>query len=434
MVPVEQLNNANFLHIYYMASEIKHRLEITPDSARYIEIPDFIYSKTPLASGYPAYTPDRIRSMTYLENIGMVTSYFHSEDYRKIRITPISQEVFFSFCSKLARIYYERFTKPAAEQARTKNLSDDQVKKLRQVLDVIAFKLRPGDSFFGKGNPLLPTTIPYNHFPSSLEPFDINGLLYKLANDFNMIANPTSTQDGISFGLPVSFNQKKFESLRKEIEERCETILKKERLAAKPTPTQEESPREPLKVVLVEGSAVSVTKTEDTKGPKLPYALPRGTRWEDVVLKFTDDDHIRILCKGKEHTAHYGEMGLEGKGGKPSVLWTLLRVLAMHSGELQGSDAKAADRYKKQKQSLSEALENYFDIDFDPFHPFQKTRSYKVKFTILPPDNGFSFEKKERPSLMEAPKKPDPFADLAEYMGDIAPVVDQPETSPIESR
>ena len=93
-------------------------------------------------------------------------------------------------------------------------------------------------------------------------------------------------------------------------------------------------------------------------------------------------------------------MGLEGKGGKPSVLWIFLRVLAMYSGEIKASDDKKDDSYKKQKQSLSEALESYFGLDFDPFYPFQTDKSYRVKFTLLPPDNGFTFEKKRKTSLL----------------------------------
>jgi hypothetical protein len=163
-------------------------------------------------------------------------------------------------------------------------------------------------------------------------------------------------------------------------------------------------------------------------GPKFPHKLPRGTKWENITIKFTDDDAVQILTQGKSHTAHYREMGLEGKGGKPSVLWIFLRVLAMYSGEIKATDPEAVDTYKKQKQLLSNALESYFGIDFDPFHPFQANKSYQVKFVLIPPEGGFSFEKKRKSSPLEKPDKIDPFADLGSYMGDIAPVVAQKET------
>ena len=155
---------------------------------------------------------------------------------------------------------------------------------------------------------------------------------------------------------------------------------------------------QPLEVRLVHGSQIAIEKPGEETRHKFPHKLPRGTKWENITIKFIDDDRVHILVQGKSHTAHYSEMGLEGKGGKPSVLWIFLRVLAMYVGEIKATDPKAVDAYKKQKQSLSDALEAYFGIDFDPFYPFQmkgKTnKTYRVKFTLLPPDEGFSFEKK----------------------------------------
>lgn len=195
---------------------------------------------------------------------------------------------------------------------------------------------------------------------------------------------------------------------------------------------------QPLEVRLVHGSQIAIEKPGEETRHKFPHKLPRGTKWENITIKFIDDDRVHILVQGKSHAAHYSEMGLEGKGGKPSVLWIFLRVLAMYAGEIKATDPKAVDTYKKQKQSLSNALEAYFGIDFDPFYPFQmkgKTnKTYRVKFALLPPDEGFSFEKKEKSRLLEKLVKPDPFADLGSYMRDIAPMVAQTEIVPEKER
>lgn len=182
--------------------------------------------------------------------------------------------------------------------------------------------------------------------------------------------------------------------------------------------------------------AVSIDDRRNSQGGehKFPYKLSRGTRWENLTIKFTGDDTVHILVQGKSHTTHYREMGLEGKGGKPSVLWAFLRVLAKYSGEIKATDPEAVDSYKKQKQLLSIALENYFGIDFDPFHPFATNKSYQAKFVILPPEGGFSFEKKTKQSPLEKPVKVDPFADLGAYMEEVAPSVAQKEAVPKDER
>lgn len=430
MVPVEQLNKVNFLNVYYLASEIKHEMEMSPDPSKKATITDHIYQPTvnPVY-GYPYFSQVRVRTFTYLNSIGAIVDFFHSESYHKIHFTPIPQDEFFAFCGKLARIYWERFPKPSEHETNAKSLSDEQASKLKLVLDTIAFKLKEyGDEDELDADSLLgPITIPYNHFSSSLEPFDINGLLYKLANDFHLIMTPKSDAKVVSFDFPMTSDRETFYKFKSAIDKRCSAIV-----AKKQTESAAPSEEKIMKVMLVGGSKVSVEKPEEEKKYRFPYKLPRGTKWENITIKFLDDDTVQILTKGKEHSPNFKDMGFEGKGGKPSVLWIFLRVLAMYSGEIKASDDKKDDSYKKQKQSLSEALESYFGLDFDPFHPFQTDKSYRVKFTLLPPENGFTFEEKKKTSLLEKPVKNSPFADLDSYMNDVAPVVAQKEDIPTE--
>ena len=178
---------------------------------------------------------------------------------------------------------------------------------------------------------------------------------------------------------------------------------------------------------LEEGFASMATGQKEAKY-RFPHKLPNGTRWENFVFKFLNDDTVQILVQGKKETAHYRDMGLEGKGGKPSVLWILLRVLAKRSGEIAISDPEANTKYKKQKQGLTEALQSYFSLDFDPFHPYATAKAYKTKFVVAPPDNGFAFEKKI--TSHETPKEDNPFADIDEYMNETAPIIAQTGKTP----
>lgn len=176
---------------------------------------------------------------------------------------------------------------------------------------------------------------------------------------------------------------------------------------------------------LEEGFASVGTEQKNAKY-KFSHKLPRGTKWENFIFKFLNDDTVQILVQGKNETIHYRDMGLEGKGGKPSVLWVFLRVLANCSGEIVISDPEANTKYKKQKQGLSEALQNYFSLDFDPFQPYTTAKAYKTKFVIAPPEKGFSFENKT--TERKAPKENNPFADIDDFMNETAPVIAQTGT------
>jgi hypothetical protein len=137
--------------------------------------------------------------------------------------------------------------------------------------------------------------------------------------------------------------------------------------------------------------AISQLKKKADK-PKFPHKLPAGTRWEEITIKFLDDENVFIQVKQFKHTANYKEMGFVGKGNNPnpSEAWTFLKVLAKVNGELTLKDPKARDKYKKQKELLAKSLQNYFSLDYDPFYPYRSSseksgNSYKIKITLIPP-------------------------------------------------
>ncbi len=120
---------------------------------------------------------------------------------------------------------------------------------------------------------------------------------------------------------------------------------------------------------------------------KFPHKLPAGTEWKNFTFQFEDDENIYIQVKQYKHYASYKEMGFIGKGKnpKPSEAWTFLKVLATQNGELSIQDAKAKQKYKKQKEILSKALKTYFTLESDPFFPYDESRSYRIRMTLIPP-------------------------------------------------
>jgi hypothetical protein len=137
--------------------------------------------------------------------------------------------------------------------------------------------------------------------------------------------------------------------------------------------------------------ALKQTGLEKT-GPKFPHKIPAGTYWNQVIIKFLDDEQVEIYVKKQKHTTDYKEMGFVGKGKvpEPSEQWIFLRVLAQYNGEIAIKDDTARDTYKQQKYLLTESLKDYFSIDYDPFYPYKSSpekhgNSYRIKLTLLPP-------------------------------------------------
>ncbi len=132
-------------------------------------------------------------------------------------------------------------------------------------------------------------------------------------------------------------------------------------------------------------------------GPKFPHKIPAGTHWKQVIINFLNNEQIEINVKKLRYITDYKEMGFVGKGKipEPSEQWIFLKVLAQCNGELTIKDDTAKDTYKQQKHLLTESLQNYFSIDFDPFYPYKSSpekhgNSYRIKLTLIPPPKQYN--------------------------------------------
>ena len=86
------------------------------------------------------------------------------------------------------------------------------------------------------------------------------------------------------------------------------------------------------------------------------------------------------------------------------------------TGELTINDPNAKDKYKHQKEALTEVLQNYFSIDYDPFYPYRSSTekigsSYKIKLTLVPPPEQEIKDKAEKKD------------EIKEYLDEQAPQV-----------
>jgi len=172
------------------------------------------------------------------------------------------------------------------------------------------------------------------------------------------------------------------------------------------------STQEPIKVQIVGGKMEvgglqegleSIVQTKKDNKSKFPYKLPAGTNWNNITIKFENNDNVYIQAKQFKHSTNYKEMGFTGGGKdpKPSEAWTFLKVLAKVNGELTIKDPDVKDKYKKQKELLAKSLQSYFSLDYDPFYPYKSSiekqgDSYKIKITLIP-----LIVKDENPDIVE---------------------------------
>lgn len=128
-----------------------------------------------------------------------------------------------------------------------------------------------------------------------------------------------------------------------------------------------------------------------------PLELPSGTKWEQIVLKFIDNESIEITGpKDYREIASFREMGFENRkklGRPPSLLWDFLRALAHTKGtfswdllEERTRNPKmikdAMDNATKRKQLVNQKLEAIFNLKEDPIIYDRKNKIYQTRFTI----------------------------------------------------
>jgi hypothetical protein len=133
---------------------------------------------------------------------------------------------------------------------------------------------------------------------------------------------------------------------------------------------------------------------ENNKQNRFPHKLPSGTDWGNITIKFLDSERVFIKAYKFEHQTDYSSMGFEDKRNhKADSQWELFLILSKNNGVLSWKNSEAEDRFKKIKERLSKTLKHYFSIDYDPFRPYKKVRSYEIKITLIAPPT--KNEKKE---------------------------------------
>lgn len=125
------------------------------------------------------------------------------------------------------------------------------------------------------------------------------------------------------------------------------------------------------------------TKNSKVQKPKFPYKIPAGTTWQNIYIQFKNPEVVTILVAGRTHETTFADMGFADKRDfTPNEQWLLFSILAKNNGSLSAGHPDAKDKYKKQKQLLSETLKSYFSLDADPFKTYGKKDGYSLKMGL----------------------------------------------------
>ena len=74
----------------------------------------------------------------------------------------------------------------------------------------------------------------------------------------------------------------------------------------------------------------------------------------------------------------------DGRNGNPTKQWKLLETLANNGGRLAWSHSAADAQQKKQIELLAKRLQDYFGIEENPFHEYQKGVGWRINYGLKP--------------------------------------------------
>ena len=149
-----------------------------------------------------------------------------------------------------------------------------------------------------------------------------------------------------------------------------------------------------------------VSRFTQTGGPiaspaqEQPASLPQSDAkprlkahdWEDIEMSFVGDHDVEIRIGGEVQTFNYKAIaGFENRHtGKPSQLWTMLRVFGSFPNGTMPDDARTGKNWeaiRKQIERTSEALRKHFGMTGDPF-PYIRGTGYHARLKIrIAPDS-----------------------------------------------
>lgn len=118
------------------------------------------------------------------------------------------------------------------------------------------------------------------------------------------------------------------------------------------------------------------------------YPLPPNTIWEDITIRFQDEESVTIKCGRKPQPVlfTFRDFGFGSqRSTSPKKTWGVLKLFAKGHGELippEPFNPKGAGA--KQKEFLSKAIREVFQLSEEPLPWDSEIYGWKARFKIFP--------------------------------------------------
>jgi hypothetical protein len=127
-----------------------------------------------------------------------------------------------------------------------------------------------------------------------------------------------------------------------------------------------------------------VLPAADTGG-RVIFPTPPGARWADVRVRFVDGETVAVKVVAVTRTLTYAQMGMaDGRSGKATKQWHLLRGFAQGAGTLTWKSPAADRRNQKRRENLAKDLKAFFRIDGEPIVLTSDQKGWRTVFSIEP--------------------------------------------------
>lgn len=118
------------------------------------------------------------------------------------------------------------------------------------------------------------------------------------------------------------------------------------------------------------------------------YDLPPNTIWEDITIRFQDEESVTIKCGKSPRPVRFtfADFGFGSKrSSQPKKAWLVLKQIANTHGELVPPNAcDSKSKGHKQKEFLSQALRAVFRLSEEPLPWDSEIYGWKARFRIFP--------------------------------------------------
>jgi len=106
-----------------------------------------------------------------------------------------------------------------------------------------------------------------------------------------------------------------------------------------------------------------------------------GTKWEQIKIILLDDDRVRIETPQGEGRYAYPELKLaDGRHGKPTMLWELVKLFAINNGQITSTNLNYDPRLPDTTKRLNKHFKQLFRIDDSIYQGHYKSlKGYKTK-------------------------------------------------------